>query len=142
MSDQTENETAHTVGQLMLAQDTAIQHLGIELVSIGAGQATMTMKVQPFMTNGHGMCHGGYIFLLADSAFAYACNSYGQRAVAAGASIEFLAPAQYDDLLTATATMQHQAGRSGIYDMQVHNQSGQLIAVFRGRSATIKGSFV
>ena len=132
---------AKSVGEQMFADDPATQHLGIELVSIGPGCAAMQMGVQPFMANGHGMCHGGYLFLFADSAFAFACNSHGQRTVAAGATIDFIAPAQIGDTLTARATMLSRSGRNGLYDITVHNQQGQLIAVFRGRSATIKGNF-
>ena len=132
---------ADAVGEQMFADDPATKHLGIQLVSIGPGRANMQMVVQAFMANGHGTCHGGYLFLFADSAFAFACNSHGQRAVAAGASIDFIAPAQVADTLTASAMMLNQSGRSGLYDINVHNQQGQLIAVFRGQSATIKGSF-
>lgn len=137
----TAQAVAAAVGKQMFADDPATKYLGIELVSIGPGCAAMKMVVQAFMANGHGMCHGGYIFLFADSAFAFACNSHGQRAVAAGASIDFIAPAQVGDTLSANATMLNQSGRSGHYDITVHNQQEQLIAVFRGRSATIKGSF-
>lgn len=133
---------AQHVGKQMFANDPATKHLGITLTSIGPGRAVMQMHVQSFMANGHGMCHGGYLFLLADSAFAFACNSHGQRAVAAGASIDFIAPAQVGDQLTVRADMVSQSGRQGLYDMTVHNQHAQLIAVFRGRSATIKGSFL
>ena len=133
---------ADAVGEQMFANDPATKHLGIELISIAAGQVTMRMVVQAFMANGHGMCHGGYLFLFADSAFAFACNSHGQRAVAAGANIDFIAPAHLADTLTATAAMINQSGRQGLYDITIRNQNEQLIAVFRGRSATIKGSFL
>ena len=132
---------ANAVGAQMFADDPATKHLGIRLISIAPGQACMQMIVQSFMANGHGMCHGGYLFLFADSAFAFACNSHGQRAVAAGATIDFIAPAQIGDTLSAKAGMLNQSGRSGVYDITVRNQQEQLIAVFRGRSATIKGSF-
>ena len=130
------------VGEHMYADDPATKHLGIELISIEPGRAHMRMPVSDFMANGHGMCHGGYLFLLADSAFAFACNSHGQRAVAAAASIDFIAPARVGDVLTARAVMVSQSGRQGLYDMSIHNQIEQLIALFRGRSATIKGSFL
>jgi acyl-CoA thioesterase len=94
------------------------------------------------MTNGHGICHGGFMFLLADSTFAFACNSHNQRAVAASAEIHFIASAYEGDVLTAEGVEQHLAGRSGVYDMRVTDQSGRLIALFRGKSATIKGQFV
>ncbi len=139
--DLSPQQRAERTREMMFAEDTAAQHLGMQVVSIAPGQATVTMTVGKHQTNGHGICHGGYIFLLADTAFAYSCNSYNQRAVAAGASIEFLAAGQLGDELTAVAAEQHRAGRTGIYDIRVTNQSGQLIAVFRGKSATIKGQF-
>ncbi|MGD9944812.1 MAG: hydroxyphenylacetyl-CoA thioesterase PaaI [Burkholderiaceae bacterium] len=125
----------------MLDDDRATRHLGIELLEIGPGQARMRMRVRREFTNGHGICHGGYIFLLADSTFAFACNSHNQRAVAAGCSIEFIAPAQEGDVLTAEGVQLHQGKRSGLYDMRVTNQDGKLIALFRGKSASIPGRF-
>ena len=100
------------------------------------------MPIRRDMTNGHGICHGGYMFLLADSTFAFACNSHNQRAVAASAKINFLASAHEGDVLTAEGVEQHVAGRSGVYDMRVTDQHGRLIALFRGKSATIKGRFI
>jgi len=94
------------------------------------------------MVNGHDLCHGGMIFTLADTTFAYACNSHNQRAVAAGCAIEFLAPAHLGDVLTAEGLEVAHVGRSGVYDMKVNNQNGQLVAVFRGKAATIKGKLV
>lgn len=142
MDDALDPETrAREVARLMAADDRATQHLGIELLDIGPGRARMRMRVRRELTNGHGICHGGYIFLLADTTFAYACNSHNQRAVAAGCSIEFLAPAHEGDVLTADGVEQHLAGRHGVYDMSVHDQHGKLIALFRGKSATIKGRF-
>lgn len=132
---------AREVGRLMMADDRASRHLGIELLDIGPGRARMQLRIRPELTNGHGICHGGYIFLLADTTFAFACNSHNQRTVAAGCSIEFLAPAHDGDTLTAEGVEQHLAGRHGIYDIRVHDQHGKLIALFRGKSATIKGQF-
>jgi acyl-CoA thioesterase len=137
----TAQERATRCGDIMFSEDTTAQSLGMTLLSIGPGSATLSMKVRKEQTNGHGICHGGYIFLLADTAFAYACNSHNQRAVAAGASIEFLAAGQLGDTLTAVATEQHRAARSGIYDIRVTNHNQVLIAVFRGKAATIKGQF-
>lgn len=135
-------ERARRVGDLMYAEDTTARHLGIAIEAIGAGTARLVMTVRPEMTNGHGICHGGYIFTLADTAFAYSCNSHNQRAVAAGAQIEFLAPGQVNDVLVAEAREVHRAARSGIYDIKVTRVSDQVvIAVFRGKSATIKGQF-
>ena len=138
----TPEDVAQACGRIMFAEDTAAMHLGVELLEIRPGYARVAMKVRRELTNGHGICHGGYIFLLADTAFAYSCNSHNQRTVAAGASIEFLAPAHEGDLLTAEGIEQHRAGRSGVYDMRVTDQNGKLIALFRGKSATIRGHFI
>ena len=132
---------AREVGRLMMADDRAARHLGIELLDIGPGRARMQLRIRPELTNGHGICHGGYIFLLADTTFAYACNSHNRRTVAAGCTIEFLAPAHDGDTLTAEGVEQHLAGRHGVYDIRVHDQHGKLIALFRGKSAMIKGHF-
>ncbi len=133
---------AAEVARRMWADDRASQALGMELLEVRAGYARIRMPVRRDMTNGHGICHGGYMFLLADSTFAFACNSHNQRAVAASAEIHFLASAHEGDVLTAEGVEQHLAGRSGVYDMRVTDQRGRLIALFRGKSATIKGQFV
>ncbi len=138
----TPQETAQRCARTMLDEDVAARHIGIELVEIRPGQARMRMTVRPEFANGHGICHGGYIFTLADTAFAYACNSHNQRAVAAGAAIEFLMPAASGDTLMAEAHEQQRSGRTGLYDVRVTNQTGDTIALLRGRSATIKGRFV
>jgi acyl-CoA thioesterase len=130
------------VAKAMFAADSATQHLGIEIESCGVGIATAKVRVQRFMLNGHNVCHGGYIFLLADTAFAYACNNANIATVAAGCSIEFLAPAALDDTLLAKASERTQRGRQGIYDIDVYNQRQELIAVFRGKSARIAGQIV
>jgi acyl-CoA thioesterase len=135
-------EIARACARRMWEEDTASQSLGMSLIDISPGSAVMSMPVRSDMANGHGMCHGGFMFLLADSAFAFACNSHNQRAVAAGAEIHFVAPAKVGDVLTAQANEQHRAGRSGFYDVRVTDQNGDLIALFRGRSATIKGHLV
>ncbi len=131
---------ARACADVMWADDRASQHLGMEIVEVGAGRATLTMDVADTMTNGHGTCHGGYIFMLADSAFAFACNGYDQRTVAQHCSISYLTAARAGDRLTATATETHRAGRSGIYDIRVTDQNGTHIAEFRGHSRTVKGS--
>ena len=123
----------------LAGEETAVHDLGIELVTIAPGSATMQMKVVQRMTNGHSLCHGGLIFTLADTAFAYACNSRNQSSVGAGASIEYLSPAYVDDTLTAVATPRGTAGRSAFYDVEVHDQTGKPIAIFRGRSHHLKG---
>ena len=133
---------AAEVARRMWGGDRATQALGMELLEVRAGYARLRMPVRRDMTNGHGICHGGFMFLLADSTFAFACNSHNQRAVAASAEIHFIASAHEGDVLTAEGVEQHLAGRSGVYDMRVTDQSGRLIALFRGKSATIKGQFV
>jgi len=126
----------------MFARDRASSGLGMCLVSVGPGRSQMTMTVRPDMLNGHATCHGGFIFALADSAFAFACNSYNQTTVAAGCSIEYLAPALEGDALTATAREQSLTGRTGVYDIDVKNQRDETIALFRGKSTRIKGHVV
>jgi len=138
----TPQEIAQVCARTMLEGDVAARHVGIELIDIGPGRARMRMTVRPEFANGHGICHGGYIFTLADTAFAYACNSHNQRAVAAGSAIEFLQPAASGDTLVAEASEQQRAGRTGLYDVRVTDQTGRTVALFRGRSATIKGQFV
>lgn len=137
-----EQSIAQQVAHLMWADDRASAALGMEIVDIAPGRARLRMTVRRDMTNGHGICHGGFIFLLADSTFAFACNSRNQKAVAASAEIHFLAPAHEGDQLLAEGVEQHLAGRSGVYDTRVTDQTGRLVALFRGKSATIKGQFV
>ncbi|MFM2053537.1 MAG: hydroxyphenylacetyl-CoA thioesterase PaaI [Pseudomonadota bacterium] len=131
--------TAEFVGTGMMANDRACRALGMAVTRIAPGRATMTMTVRADMLNGFDICHGGYITTLADSAFAYACNSYNELTVASGLSIDFLAPAREGDLLTAEGAEVSQAGRTGVYDVTVTNQRGERIAVFRGRSYRMKG---
>lgn len=138
----TPDALAAEVARRMWADDRASQALGMELVEVRSGYARIRMPIRRDMTNGHGICHGGYMFLLADSTFAFACNSHNQRAVAASAEIHFIASAHEGDVLTAEGIELHVAGRSGVYDMRVTDQTGKLIALFRGKSATIKGQFV
>ena len=133
---------AERAARQMWAEDSASRGLGMRLLHVGPGTATIQMPIRPDMTNGHGICHGGFIFLLADSTFAFACNSHNQRCVAAGAEVHFLAPGHSGQLLTAKGQEVHLAGRSGIYDIRVTNEDDDLVAVFRGRSATIRGHLV
>ena len=126
----------------MWAKDDASKAMGMQIVSVREGSAVLSMTVQENMVNGHGMCHGGMIFSLADSAFAFACNSQNFAAVAAGASIDFLAPASAGDVLTASASIVSQGKKTGLYDVAVRNQSNRLVAQFRGRSARIRGTVV
>lgn len=121
------------------AADRSAHAFGIEIRSIAPGTITATMRVRPEMTNGHGICHGGMIFMLADSSFAFACNSHGASALAAHAAIDFLAQANEGDLLTASAREVWTSGRSGLYEVEVANQAGTRIAIFRGRSQRIQG---
>ena len=123
----------------MLEGDEAARALGIEAVEVGEGRATVRMAVRPDMANVHGTCHGGLLFTLADTAFQLACNSYGPVTVAAGAAIEFLAPARPGAVLTARCTELAKHGRSGLYDVVVVDAGGVTVAVFRGRSRTVGG---
>ena len=120
----------------MFAADVASRGVGMELVEAGEGRAVLRMRIAPTMINGHDIAHGGYVFMLADSAFACACNSYGPVTVAAAADIAFLAPARLGDVLTATAAERVTRGRSGIYDVTVR-RGEEIVAEFRGRSRTI-----
>ena len=133
---------AEATAKNMYARDHATQALGIIIFAIKPVVASMQMVVQKTMLNGHQTCHGGYIFTLADSAFAFACNSYNIQAVAAGCSIEFLAPAYEHDVLTAEAHEQSRTGRTGIYDVAVINQDGKKIALFRGKSHQLKDAVI
>ncbi len=133
---------AKAAAEVMWRDDNVSKWLGMKLEEVRPGYARMSMTVTPNMVNGHNFCHGGLIFTLADSTFAFACNSHNQRTVATGCSIEFLAPAFLGDALTAEGAEQALKGRTGVYDTKVSNQKGELIALFRGKSATIKGVLV
>jgi len=132
-------EIADTVRAAMLAKDHATKSLGMHVVEVTPGHATLTMVVRDDMLNGHDLCHGGIIATLADSAFAYACNSYNELTVASGFAIELLAAARLGDRLTARCAEVSKAGRTGVYDAEVTNQRGERVAMFRGRSYTMKG---
>ncbi len=138
--DMTPDDVAQACADAMWADDNATQHLGMVLSDVRAGQAVMTMTVRPEMTNGHKICHGGYIFTLSDSAFAFACNTYNQRVVAQMAQVTFLAPAFEGDVLRAEAREVWRQGRGGIYDISVTRDDGVKIAEFRGHSRTVKGT--
>ncbi|WP_229265371.1 hydroxyphenylacetyl-CoA thioesterase PaaI [Duganella sp. 1224] len=126
----------------MYARDPASQSLGMTLDTIAPGYARMSMPVRANMLNGHATCHGGFIFALADSAFAFACNSHNQVTVGAGCTIDYLSPGREGDVLTATASEQTLAGKTGIYDVKVTNQDGRTIALFRGKSHRISGEVI
>ena len=134
LSDQ---DRAERSAKAMFANDTVTQQLGMHVEAIGPGFARLRMHVTKIMLNGHSTCHGGYLFTLSDSTFAFACNSFNQTAVASSASIEFLAPAYLDDELIAEASVQSQGRRTGLYDVVITNQNEQRIALFRGRSHRI-----
>lgn len=132
---------AERVGKTMFSVDVASKDtMGMELVGCEPGRAVMRMLVKELHLNGHKICHGGFIFTLADSTFAFACNSYNQNTVASGCSIEFLRPGQLGDVLTCVGVEQILSGRHGVYDMCVSNQRGEVVALFRGKSAQIKGT--
>ena len=134
---------ARRVGEAMFAADRASREtMGMELLACEPGRARMRMTVHARHLNGHQICHGGFIFTLADSTFAFACNSRNHNTVANGCSIEFLRPAHEGDVLTAEGVEQNLAGRHGIYDIRVNNQKGQAVALFRGKSTQIAGTVI
>ena len=135
----TDQEIARKSAEAMWARDAASKWLGASLDAVGPGTATLSMTVDKHHTNGHDICHGGFIFTLADSAFAFACNSYNQLVVAQHNVITFIAPGKRGDRLTATAREVTRFGRSGIYDVRVTDQDEKLIAEFRGMSRSVKG---
>lgn len=135
----TPQQLAEQVRDTMWAGDHATKMLGMVITEVGPGRAVIQMTVRQDMLNGHAICHGGLITTLADSAFAFACNSYNELTVASGFTVDLLAPGRLGDVLTATGTEVSKAGRTGVYDVDVRNQRGERIAVFRGRSYTMRG---
>jgi len=133
---------AEASARALWEDDLASQSVGIVIENVGPGEATLSLLVRQPMANGHGTCHGGYIFMLADSALGYACNSYNQRAVAHVCNITYLHPARVGDRLVARAEERARAGRTGIYDVTVRTETGVIIAEFRGQSRTISGKLV
>lgn len=131
---------AEACAAAMWAEDLASQGMGMRIESVAPGAATLSMLVAEHMVNGQGDAHGGFIFALADSAFAFACNGYNQRTVGYQASITYMAPGRRGERLTAIAREVHRAGRSGIYDVEVIGEHGEAIATFRGHSRTVKGT--
>jgi acyl-CoA thioesterase len=138
----TAQQLAEASAKAMWAQDRASQGLDMKLEHVAPGEATLSMTITERMTNGHNNCHGGYIFTLADSAFAFACNAYNQLTVGHQAAITYIAPASVGDRLTATCRELQRKGRGGIYDVTVTNQNGDQIAEFRGHCRTVKGVHV
>ena len=135
----TPQQVADRVREGMFRNDRASKWLGMQILQVTPGHAVLQMTVHDEMLNGHDICHGGLITTLADSAFAFACNSYDELTVASGFTVDLLAPGRGGDVLTATCREVSKAGRTGVYDCEVVNQHGQRIAVFRGRSYTMKG---
>ena len=148
MSDSSKNDAAaialaDQVGKAMFSVDVASKDtMGMQLVSCQPGRAVMRMTIKELHLNGHKICHGGFIFTLADSTFAFACNSYNMNTVGAGCTIDYLAPGREGDVLTAHAVEQALAGKSGVYDVKVSNQEGRAIALFRGKSIRVAGEVI
>ncbi|WP_350333763.1 hydroxyphenylacetyl-CoA thioesterase PaaI [Coralliovum pocilloporae] len=139
---QTADELAKACAAALWQTDQASQSMGMQLDAVSPGKACVSMLVTDVMVNGHGTCHGGVIFTLADSAFAFACNSYNQRTVAQHCSVTFLTPAYLGDRLVAEATERQRQGRSGIYDIVVRTEKDMTIAEFRGHCRTVKGTLL
>ena len=142
VAEMTPQDLAEACAAAMWNDDSASQRLNMVLDHVAPGQAALSMTITSDMSNGHGNCHGGYIFTLADSAFAFACNSYNQLAVAQHCSVTYLIPGRIGDRLTATATEVSRRGRSGIYDIRITNQDGAHVAEFRGHSRTVTGTHI
>jgi acyl-CoA thioesterase len=140
LQDMTPENIARSSAEALLAGDHATAALGITIEAVASGVAVLSMVVRPDMSNGHGTCHGGFIFALADSAFAFACNSYNQRCVAQHCTITYLAPARAGSKLTATARERQRLDRNGIYDVSVTDETNAIIAEFRGNSRTVPGT--
>lgn len=132
-------QLAERVRDHMWASDRASQAMGMQILAVGPGTATLRMTVREDMLNGYAICHGGLVSTLADSAFAFACNAHGEMTVASGFSVDLLAPSRLGDVLTARAVEVSKAGRTGLYDIEVRNQRDERVAMFRGRSYTLKG---
>ena len=135
----TAQQLAESAAAALSPRDHASHALGIKLLGVGTGAASMQMRVRENMANVHNTCHGGLIYTLADSTFAYACNSHNKNAVAVTCLIEYMRPAYVGDVLTATGAEQGLEGRNGVYDIRVENQKGELVALFRGKSTQVKG---
>ena len=142
MTAMTAQQIAEATRDAMWRDDRASKMLGMQVLAVGPGTATVTMAVRDDMLNGHDICHGGLVTTLADSAFAFACNAYNEVTVASGFDVNLVAAARQGDLLTAVATEVSKAGRTGVYDIRVSNQRGETVAAFRGRSYTMKGKAV
>ena len=135
-------EIARACADAMWTEDSASKGLGMQLISVEPGRAVLAMTITDKMVNGHNIAHGGFIFTLADSAFAFACNTYNQRTVAQQCAVTFIAPGKLGDRLIARGVERQRAGRSGIYDITVTREDGTVIAEFRGHSRTIEGAIL
>ena len=133
---------AEATAEAMYARDRAAHALGIQIVRVQPGASLLTMKVRPDMVNGHHICHGGMIFSLADTAFAYACNAYNKNTVASACHIDFLAPGKEGEMLEAEAVERSAAGRTGVYDITVRGEKGQTIALFQGKCYRTAGEVI
>jgi acyl-CoA thioesterase len=140
MAKHTLQQIADICARNLMSEDHATKGLNIAIVSVAPGRATMSMRVEKHMTNGHGTCHGGFLFTLADSAFAFACNSHGPRSVAQNCSIAYIAPGKLGMLLTAEGIERQRGERSGITDVTIRDETGAIIAEFRGHSRTVPGA--
>lgn len=139
---QAPQQLAQNCADAMYQRDEASRNLGMEITQVSPGKATVTMPVSSIMIQGHGSCHGGYLFTLADSAFAFACNSYNKATVASGCSIDYMLGAREGDLLTANAVEQSRGNRTGVYDITITNQNGHVVALFRGKSYQVRGEVI
>ncbi len=135
-------QLAEACAKAMWAEDNASQGLGMRIDRVGPGEAVLSMPIREDMTNGHGNCHGGFIFTLADSAFAFACNAYDQRTVAQHCAVSFIRPGKRGERLSAHAKERDRTGRSGIYDVTVTNEAGETVAEFRGHSREVPGTLL
>ena len=140
--DMSPQALAEACAKAMWAEDRASLGLGMEIERMAPGEAVLSMLVRPDMTNGHGICHGGFIFTLADSAFAFACNTYDQSTVAQQCAVTFIEPVRQGEVLTAHAVERTRAGRGGIYDVTVRDSRNNVVAEFRGHSRTIAGNLL
>lgn len=140
MTDLSPQQLAEACAEAMYSRDQASQQLGMKIISVAPGRAVLTMTVANRMIQGHGACHGGYLFTFADSAFAFSCNTYDKATVASGCSIDYVTPAMEGDRLTASAEERSRGNRTGIYDITITNQNDQVVAYFRGKSYQVRGS--
>lgn len=136
------DELARASASAMWERDRTAQALGMQLAKIGPGRATLNMRIREDMVNGHHICHGGMIFTLADTAFAYACNSYNEVTVASACHIDFIAPAREHEILEAEAVERTASGRTGVYDVTIRTNDGRIVALFRGKSHRIGGEVI